>query len=107
MAEESKLPQRKPIKTTFVNDSGLPIHYVNVINVRAGLEEFFVTLGTVMPPEIASIEDLDAINSIDAHSLFRFVVSRNVLKQLIDVMQTVYEQQTQQLETRDISQEED
>lgn len=97
MAEERQLPQQRLIKPTFVGDSDLPIHYVNVVNVRAGQEEFYITLGTVVPPEVASIEDLDAI-SLEAHSLFRFAVSRNILKQIIDVLQGVYDNQTKQLE---------
>lgn len=106
MAEERKLPQQKLIKTTFVDDSDLPIHYVNVVNVRAGLEDFFVILGTVMPPDIADINDLEDLDTLNAHPLFRFAVSRNVMKQILGVMQVVYDQQTRQLEMLRAAQEE-
>jgi hypothetical protein len=46
MAEEKKLPEPKQLRTVFVGDSELPIHFVNAVNVRAGLEEFYFTLGT-------------------------------------------------------------
>jgi hypothetical protein len=107
MAEERKLSQRKPIKTTFISDADLPVHYVNIVNVRAGLEEFFITLGTVMPPEITDITDLEGIDSLNAHTLLRFAVSRSVMKQMLEVMQAIYDQQTSQLEMLQTVQEED
>src|SRR5436309_12670890 len=107
MAEEKQIPQQKAVKATFVDDSSLPVPYVNIVSIRAGLDDFFVTLGTVLPPEVANIEDLEAINSLKAQPIFRFAVSRSVLKQVIDVMQTVYDQQTKQLEMTGIPKEED
>ena len=106
MAEERKLSHQKSFKTTFVGDSDLPVHHVNAVNVRAGLEEFFFTLGTVLPPEITDIKDLESIDSLNAHTLFRFAVPRNVMKQMLDVMQAVYDQQTRQVEMLHTDQEE-
>ena len=60
MAEEIKLPQPKQIKAEFVGEAELPTHYVNIVNVRAGVEEFFITLGTGIPPEIADIKDVSS-----------------------------------------------
>ncbi len=98
MAEEIKLPQPKQIKAEFAGDAELPTHYVNIVNVRAGVEEFFITLGTGIPPEIADIKDLDNIDTIKAHSLFRFAMSRVTMKQVISLMQNIYDQQTKQIE---------
>ena len=98
MADERKLPGPKQVKTVFVGDENLPTHYVNIVNVRAGLEEFFLTLGTVVPLEITDSKDLEDIDSINAHPLFRCAVSRAVMKQLIDLMAGLYENQSRQIE---------
>jgi hypothetical protein len=99
MAEEKKSRHQAHIKPTFAGDSQLPVHYINVASVQAGMEEFFVTLGTVMPPEIKDLKDLEDLDTIKAHPLFRFVVTRHTMKQILDVLQAMYEQQTKQIET--------
>lgn len=106
MTDETKLPKPKIVKANFVGEKDLPIHYVNFVNVRSGQEEFFITLGTATPPDITDIKDLDEIDNINVLSLFRFAVSRSVMKQIIEVMQTVYDQQTKQLEMLQRIQEE-
>ena len=98
MAEEKKTLEQKQFITKFVNDSGLQTIFVNAVNVRAGLEEFFLTLGTTVPLEIQDIEDLKQIDSIDAQPVFRCAVTRSVMRQMIDVMETVYNQQTLQID---------
>ncbi len=99
MAEEEKqFPRQKLVKPVFVGDSELPVHYVNVVNVLGGGEEFFVTLGIAVPPEITDIKDLESIDTVKAHGLFRFAMSRQVMKDVIEVMQRMYDQQTKQIE---------
>lgn len=98
MTDEKQLPTPKLVKTVFVGEENLPTHYVNMVNVRAGLEEFFLTLGTVVPLDIADSKDLENIDSINAHPLFRCAISRPVIKQLIDLMTALYENQAQQIE---------
>ena len=105
MAEENKLPEPKQLKTLFVGDAELPMHFVNAVNVRAGLEEFYFTLGTTTPLEVSDLKELEQVEAINAQALFRFVVTRTVMKQIIDLMQTVYEAQVQQMSTLQISQE--
>lgn len=104
MTDEKQLPVPRPVKTVFVGEESLPTHYVNMVNVRAGLEEFFLTLGTVLPLDITDSKDLENIDSISAHPLFRCAVSRSVMKQLIDLMTDLYENQTQQIEQVQTSQ---
>ncbi len=104
MAEERKPTSPKQVKTVFVGDENLPTHYVNSINIRAGLEEFFLTFGTVLPLEITDIKDLEDINSVNAHALFRCAISKSVMKQLIDLMTNLYENQPGQIEQLQISQ---
>ena len=105
MAEERK--QTKQVKTVFVGDETLPTHYVNSVNIRSGLEEFFLTFGTAVPSEIADIKDLEDIDSINAHALFRCAIPRSVMKQVIDLMTTLYENQTRQIELLQASQGKD
>jgi hypothetical protein len=106
MAEEEKqIPSQKLIRATFIGDSELPVHYVNIVNVRGGSEEFFITLGTAMPPEIADIKDLESIDTVKVHAIFRFAMSRQVMKDVIELMQRIYDQQTKQIEMMQTLQE--
>lgn len=98
MAEERKRKVPKQVKTVFVGDETLPTHYVNSVNIRSDLEAFFLTFGTAVPLDITDIKDLEDIDSINAHALFRCVISRTVMKQVIDMMTTLYENQTGQIE---------
>lgn len=98
MTEERISLDSKQVKTVFVGDDHLATHYVNIINVRSGLEEFFLTLGTVLPLEITDSTDLENIDSINAHALFRCAIPRSVMKQVIDLMTTLYENQSRQIE---------
>ncbi len=104
MAEEQKIPEPKQLKAVFVKDSELPIHFVNAVNIRAGLEEFYFTLGTIEPLEITDINELEGLQTIDAHPIFRFAITRTIMKQVLDLMQSVYEQQTQQATMLDATQ---
>ncbi|SRR5260370_2035805 len=98
MPEEKKLPQPRQVKTIIVGDENLPTHYVNSVNIRAGLEEFFFTFGTAIPLEIADIKDIENIDSINAHAVFRCAMSRSMMKQVIDLMTNLYENQPVQPE---------
>ena len=96
MSEEKKVINQKQLETKFINDSELPTHFVNAINVRSGLEEFYFTLGAALPVDIKNIEDLEQVSVIDAQPFFRFAVTRTVMRQLIDLMETVYNQHIEQ-----------
>jgi len=95
---EEKPVHQKVLKATFEGEPELPVHYVNVVQVRSGLEEFFLTLGTALPPEVNDIKDLESIDAVKVHSLFRFAMSRSVMKDVIDLMQRLYSEQTRQIE---------
>lgn len=107
MAEERKRKVPKQIKTVFVGDETLPTHYVNSVNIRSDMEEFFLTFGTAIPLDIADIKDLEDIDSINAHALFRCAISRTVMKQVIDLMTALYENQTSQIELFQASERKD
>ena|SRR5271157_2562276 len=103
MTEKNKIP--KHLKAVFVGDEELPVHFVNIANIRAGVEEFYFTLGTVLPLEITDIQELENVDNVKARALVRFVLTRNVMRQFIDTMQAVYDQQTRQIEAASNSQE--
>jgi hypothetical protein len=98
MPEEDKTVKQKRFETRFIDNAELPTHFVNTVNVRPGLEEFYFTLGTALPIEVKDIEDLEQINTIEARPFFQFVVTRDVMRQLISLMEKVYNQQTEQIE---------
>jgi len=107
MAEERKQLTPKQVKTVFIGDETLPTHYVNSVNIQSGLEEFFLTFGTAVPLEITDMKDLENIDSINAHAVFRCAMSRTMMKQVIDLMTTLYENQTRQVELLEASQRKD
>ena len=98
MPEEKKPPLPRQVKTIIVGDENLPTHYVNSVNIRAGFEEFFFTFGTAIPLEIADIKDIENIDSINAHAVFRCAMSKSMMKQVIDLMTSLYEGQLGQSE---------
>ncbi len=105
--EERQSPQQKLVKAVIIDGEKLPVHYVNAVNVRGGAEEFFITLGTALPPEITDIKDLESLDTIEAQPLFRFAMPRGVMRSVIELMQRLYDQQTSQLEMMHTLQEKD
>ena len=98
MAEERKRTIPKQVKTVFVGDETLPTHYVNSVNIRAGLEEFFFTFGTAITLEVADIKDIENLDSISARAVVRCAMSRSMMKHVIDLMTNLYENQLAQSE---------
>jgi hypothetical protein len=96
MSEEKKT--YKQVKLEFASDPDLPTLYVNTINIHAGLEEFFLTLGTAIPLEVKDVQDLESIDTIEARPYFRCAVTRTVMRQFIDLMENVYTRQSQQID---------
>ena len=102
--ERKKQPASKQVKTVMVGDEALPTLYVNSVNIRSGLDEFFLTFGTALPLEIIDIKDLEDIDSIKAQAVFRCAITRSMMKQLIDLMTNLYENQLAQVEQLQTSQ---
>jgi hypothetical protein len=71
----------------------LPLPYVNALSVQSGIDDFFVTIGSVVPPEIKSNEDLEKHKEIIAKPLFRFAVSRSSLESFMNALQERYADQ--------------
>jgi hypothetical protein len=51
MADEKEAPKQKKIRAFLTGEEEMPTHYVNMANVRADLDTFFLTVGTVLPTE--------------------------------------------------------
>lgn len=95
---ESK--ERMSVEATvkFTNEvNELPLPYVNALSVQSGIDDFFVTVGAVVPPEIKSEEDLKSISELVAKPLFRFALSRSSMEQLMATLYEQYHNQTQRL----------
>jgi len=95
MAEENHISGQKLVKPEFVNEAEVPTLFVNVLNVRAGLEEFYLTFGTALPIEVKQIEELEAVDTVKVRPLFRCAVTMSAMRQMIDLMENVYNQQRQ------------
>ena len=79
----------------------------SIVSISAQVWKSFLTLGTAVPLDIADIKDLEDIDSINAHALFQCVISRTVMKRVIDLMTGLYENQTRQIELFQASQGKD
>jgi len=108
MTDERESSQTvKRLKGIFVGAEQLPTHYVNMFNAQVGLEEFFLTFGTVMPLELVENQSIEDIDTLNAHPLFRCAIPRSTMKQIIDLMTALYENQTSQIEQLQASQRKD
>jgi hypothetical protein len=105
MSEEKE--KRKKVNLEFATDSELPMLFVNTVNVRPGLDEFYLTFGTAVPLEVKNAEELESIDTIEARPYFRCAVTRTVMRQFIELMESVYNQQSQQIDALNQSQEQE
>src|SRR5437667_6248829 len=90
--------QSKSVPVTFdvtIGDaSNLPIHHVNVLDIRAGVDEFFCTLGTVIPPDQVEMEVVREAGHLVAQPIFRFAVSRETMAKFLVLLVGQYDHQT-------------
>lgn len=86
-------PNIKNVKVVFPDVSQLPVLHVNAMNLRFSTDEFFFTIGTAVPPEFENIEDAKSLEQVPAQPLFRFAISRETMKQFIDLMIRQYNEQ--------------
>jgi len=93
---EDKVQKSKVVKLKFPEEANeLPLPYVNALFVNAGVDDFFVTIGSLVPPEIKSEGDLEKLSELTAKPLFRFATSRECMKRFIDALQYQYDNQVQ------------
>jgi hypothetical protein len=91
-------PELEPTPTTFsikfADASNLPIHHVNALGLRAGSDEFFLILGSVIPPDQAEIAAATEAGHLVAQPVFRFAISRDTMEKFLALMAGQYDQQT-------------
>jgi hypothetical protein len=91
-------PELEPTPVTFnitiADASNLTIHHVNALGLRTGSDEFYFTLGVVMPPDQAEIAAAMEAGHLVAQPVFRFAISRNTMEKFLAVMADQYDQQT-------------
>jgi hypothetical protein len=89
-------PEAAPVRfdVTIDDASTLPIHHVNALAVRISADEFFFTLGTVIPPDRGEMEAAVEAGHLVAQPVFRFAVSRETMAKFLVLMVGQYDQQT-------------
>jgi hypothetical protein len=88
--------ESKAIRIRFPEETNeLPLPYVNALVVQSGVDDFFITVGSLTPPEIKTEEELEKISELTAKPLFRFATSRENIRRFIDVLQQQYNNQAQ------------
>lgn len=71
---------------------------MNALFVQTGVDDFFVTIGSLVPPEIKSEGDLEKLAELTAKPLFRFATSRVCMKRFIDALQYQYDNQAEAID---------
>lgn len=96
MQPEDITTKVKAFNIVFSPDAAaLPVHYANALNIVVGPGEFFMTIGTVTPPEIRSAEDvqaLDTVESLTAQAFVRMALSPQAMEQFIALMSQQFRQ---------------
>jgi hypothetical protein len=59
--------------------SDLSIKHVNALDIRPGIDEFFLTLGVVIPPDQTEMESVKQAGHIVAQPVFRFAIYCEIL----------------------------
>jgi len=80
------------MRTVVLEDTDeLPMPHINAFLAQSGIaDDFFITVGVVLPPDVTSMEELDKYESIPAKTLFRFAVSRLSMAQFINALRFQY-----------------
>lgn len=99
------------LNVTIADASNLPIQHVNALVLRAGIDEFFFTLGVVMPPDQTEVLTATETGHLVAQPVFRFAISRDTMAKFLAVMAGQYDQQTALLDqlshlSKDVKEEE-
>ena len=83
-------PELEPMPMTLdvrlADASNLPLHHVNVVGIRFARDEFFVTLGVVMPPDPPEIAAAQQVGFLEAQPVFRFALSRETMEKFLAML---------------------
>lgn len=94
MSQPESDPKLRTFDVTFADASNLPIHHVNALVVRTGSDEFFLTLGVVVPPDQSEMTEIVQAGHLEAQPVFRFALSRDTMEKFLAVMAGQYDEQT-------------
>ncbi len=96
--QEERLTNSEPVPVTFniktADASHLPIYHVNVLELRSGIDEFFFTLGIIVPPDQEEGIAATEVGHLVAQPVFRFALSRDTMEKFLALMASQYDQQT-------------
>ena len=94
MSQSELGPAPVTFSITFADASNLPIHHVNALGLRGSSDEFFLTLGVVVPPDQTEVAAVEEIGHLVAQPVFRFAISRDTMEKFLTLMVGQYDQQT-------------
>lgn len=94
MSQPESDPKLRTFDVTFADASNLPIHHVNALVVRTGSDEFFLTLGVVVPPDQSEMIGIVEAGHLEAQPVFRFALSRDTMEKFLAVMAGQYDEQS-------------
>ena len=84
----------KTFNIIMADASNLPVQHVNALAIRSSSDEFFVTLGIVIPPDQSEVETAVNTGHLVADPVFRFAISRDTMAKFLGIMAVQYDQQT-------------
>jgi hypothetical protein len=83
-----------PLNVKFADASNLPIQHVNALGIHSGSDEFFFTLGVIVPPDKEEIVAVLESGYAIAQPVYRFAISRDSMEKFIELMIGQFKQQT-------------
>jgi len=79
----------------FPDTPELSVLHVNALNMRLGTDEFILTLGIVLPPDISSPDKAKEMGyRVTAQPLFQFAITRDTMGKFLQLMKEQYDRQT-------------
>jgi hypothetical protein len=101
-------PESMPVTLNirFTDASNLPILHVNALGINSSSDEFFFTLGVVMPPDQTQAAALKEAGYIVAQPIFRCAITRDTMEKFLALMASQYDEQTRTRKRLNIDSEE-
>jgi hypothetical protein len=98
MDEQPQAPPAVTYSVVLPEAPQLPLLHVNVLSVRAGVDEIFLTFGAVIPPEFKTPAEVQQAAAegmpLEAQTLFRCAVSPEAMKNFVALMQAQLQAQS-------------
>jgi len=91
-SESESMPVALNIR--FADAPNLPIFHVNALGINSSSDEFFFTLGVVIPPDQTQAAAVREAGYIVAQPIFRCAISRDTMEKFQALMAGQYDEQT-------------